>query len=112
MTNGYAIYGCYYDGSGTCTGVTNLAPVGTAFQGAGYWGQLDLAGEVYEWNLDWYAGYAAACTDCAYLTAASDRAIRGGPFSGLTTVLLPPFRGVNAPAGRYDYLGFRCARTP
>ena len=41
----YAIYGCYYpSGSGSCTGVTNIAPVGTATLGAGVWGQLDLAG--------------------------------------------------------------------
>ena len=34
--NQYAIYGCYYpNGTGSCTGVTNIAPVGTATLGAG-----------------------------------------------------------------------------
>jgi hypothetical protein len=35
----YAIYGCEYpDGTGTCNGVANIAPVGTATLGAGSWG--------------------------------------------------------------------------
>jgi sulfatase modifying factor 1 len=52
--NQYAIYGCYYnpDDAGLCTGVANIAPVGTATLGAGRWGQLDLAGDEYQWNLD------------------------------------------------------------
>ncbi len=59
--NQYAIYGCDYpDGSGSCTGAANIAPVGTATLGAGCWGQLDLAGNVWEWNLDWYVGSYAA----------------------------------------------------
>jgi formylglycine-generating enzyme required for sulfatase activity len=29
-----AIYGCYYNGTGTCSGVTNIAPVGTVAAGA------------------------------------------------------------------------------
>jgi hypothetical protein len=49
--------------------------------GAGYWGQFDLAGEVWEWNLDWYAPYVDPCIDCAYLpTTAPSRVIRGGYF--------------------------------
>ena len=55
--NQYAIYGCYYpSGAGNCNlpqpGVANIAPVGTATLGAGLWGQLDLAGNMWEWNLD------------------------------------------------------------
>jgi|HubBroStandDraft_1064217.scaffolds.fasta_scaffold26442_2 sulfatase modifying factor 1 len=50
--NQYAIYGCYYpSGDVSCTGVTNIAAVGTATLGVGLWGQLDLAGELFEWNL-------------------------------------------------------------
>jgi hypothetical protein len=37
--NQYAIFGCYYpSGSRSCTGVANLAPVGTAAAGVGFWG--------------------------------------------------------------------------
>jgi sulfatase modifying factor 1 len=109
-TNSYAIYGCEYpSSSGTCTSVTNIAPVGTATLGAGFWSQLDLAGEVFEWNLDWRATYVA-CTDCAYLTPAPVRVVRGGDFNDVLD--LPPTRINTSPTGRGSGLGFRCARTP
>jgi sulfatase modifying factor 1 len=58
--------------------VVNIAPVGTATLGAGAWGQLDMGGELLEWNLDAYSSsYPNPCTDCAYhycrsLTVARD----------------------------------------
>jgi hypothetical protein len=65
--NQYAIYGCYFPNSlGNCAGLQNAAAVGTANAGAGRWGQLDLAGDAFQWNLDSYSypqGYFA-CTDC------------------------------------------------
>lgn len=105
--NQYAIYNFYYTGN-----PTDMAPVGYASQGAGNWGQFDLAGEAYEWNLDWYATYANPCTDCAYLTTASTRVIRGGDFGNTTSFLLPPNRNFGAPTDRHSGIGFRCARTP
>ncbi len=108
----YAIYNCDYpDGSGSCTGVTNIAPVGTATLGAGLWGQLDLAGNLFEWTLDGYATYAS-CTDCAYLTAVSSRVFRGSYFNYTTSNLLPPTRGYGAASFRGGGIGFRCARAP
>jgi formylglycine-generating enzyme required for sulfatase activity len=113
--NQYAIYGCDYpSSSGSCTG-TNIAPVGFASLGVGTWGQFDLAGEVYEWNLDWYASlglYQDPCTDCAYLTTTSYRRARGGNFYDISLRLLPTFRDFNPPTLRTDVVGFRCARTP
>jgi len=112
----YAIYGCDYpSGSGTCTGVANIAPVGSATLGAGRWGQFDLAGEMWEWTMDWYATYTDPCTDCAALTTttSSSVSIHGGPFLDQTTSLPPTFRGTAPPASRAFYTGgFRCARTP
>jgi sulfatase modifying factor 1 len=113
--NQYAIYDCQYpSGSpGGCTDVSNIAPVGTATLGAGLWGQLDLAGDLWEWNLDWYAeSYVDPCSDCAYLLPASSRVFRGGSFYDPTSHLFPPYRSGDSPASRYDYLGFRCARSP
>jgi len=113
----YAIYGCYYpDGSGVCTtSVMNIAPVGTAASGGGLWGQLDLAGNLSQWNLDWYAsGYVNPCADCAQLLPSSDRVFRGGSFlSAQSSEWLPPDRGSGGlpTGGSYD-LGFRCALTP
>ncbi len=110
--NQYAIFGCDYPfGCGVCTGTANVADVGTASRGAARWGHLDMAGEVYQWSLDWYAAYIDPCVDCAYLTTASNRVIRGGYFVYDDTYLLPANRG-NYPQGRVDGVGIRCARTP
>ncbi len=116
--NQYAIYGdeigdCYYP-SGTlapCTGVANIAPVGAPTLGAGRWGQLDLAGEVWEWNLNWYALYAA-CADCTDITASSARVMRGGYFNFGASYLMPPFRASSIPSGRLSSVGLRCTRSP
>ncbi|HXX68605.1 MAG TPA: formylglycine-generating enzyme family protein [Polyangiaceae bacterium] len=110
-----AIYDCFFPSgtSSSCTGVTNIAPVGTATMGAGRWGQLDMAGEMSEWNLDWYAAsYVDPCTDCAYLTTASYREFRGGSFYDGEEFLEPPTRDDNGPGLRDNGVGFRCARTP
>jgi formylglycine-generating enzyme required for sulfatase activity len=113
-TNEYAIYGCFYpSGSGECTGASSVAPVGTAILGAGLWGQLDLAGEVWQWNLDAVvSSYANPCIDCAYLTEDGGRAFRGGSFGFDVTGLAPPLRSKLDPTQRDGYIGFRCARTP
>jgi formylglycine-generating enzyme required for sulfatase activity len=122
MANHYAIYGCFYPSGlgGSCTSVESIAPVGTATSGAGRWGQLDLTGELTEWNLDeWYATYFA-CTDCANFTTASFRVIRGDSFNETKASLAPPnpavdtpaYRFLNSPAGRYFNIGLRCSRAP
>jgi sulfatase modifying factor 1 len=113
MSNQYAIYGGHYpSGTGSCTDVSCIAPVGTATAGAGRWGQLDLAGDMYQWNLDWYATYADPCTDCADLTAASYRLARGGCFSTPAWTLLLSFRSNPPPTTRYSSIGLRCSRSP
>ena len=111
----YAIYNCDYpNGSGSCTGIANIASVGSASNGAGYWGQLDLAGEVFEWNLDWDDPYVSPCTDCANLTTSDylGREFRGGNFAWDASYLLPTRRYYDPPAFRNFYGGFRCARAP
>lgn len=121
-SNQYAIYGpskgdCYYPaGTVACTGASNIAPVGAATIGVGTWGQLDMAGNLYEWNLDGYATYVDPCTDCAYLppVLAPDggRVVRGGCFNLPKSFLLPSARNAFAPTDRFIGFGFRCARSP
>jgi formylglycine-generating enzyme required for sulfatase activity len=112
--NQYAIYGCYQpSGSGSCTGVTNIAPVGSAALGAGLWGQLDLAGNLLEWTADWYATYVDPCVDCAFLTTTIyGRVLRGGFFDSAASDLLATYRDFLSPSDRFGSFGFRCARTP
>jgi formylglycine-generating enzyme required for sulfatase activity len=113
----YAIYGCDYpSGTGTCTGVENIAPVGTATLGAGLWGQLDLQGNVTQWNFDAYATYLEPCADCAYFAPGSRRSERAANYHlsmafGVSW-LLPPIRFADDPTNRQDGVGFRCARAP
>jgi formylglycine-generating enzyme required for sulfatase activity len=96
--------------------VSNIAPVGTAAAGAGLSGQLDLAGNLWQWNLDWSAPYAtdSDCADCACLTGDANRVLRGGNFSvyGGISYLLPPTRNEDSPSDRSYDVGIRCARTP
>ncbi len=117
--NRRAVYGydngmdCYFPSAGACTGVANIAPVGTATQGAGFAAQLDLAGEVGEWALDWFAPYVDPCVDCVYLSdSVQYRVIRGGAYDLSPSFFLPPYRGGRYPSGRNDDVGFRCARAP
>jgi formylglycine-generating enzyme required for sulfatase activity len=111
--NQYAMYNCYPSSSQICTGLTNIARVGTATLGAGLWGQLDLAGNVSEWNLDWFATYVDPCSDCTYLTATSGvRLSRGGEFDAISSHLVPTYRDSLAPALRSNGIGIRCARSP
>jgi sulfatase modifying factor 1 len=126
-SNEYAIYssvyGCYYPTSGVnqrvdpavCTGVANIASVGYPALGAGLWGQLDLAGDVFEWTLDSQAIYVNPCVDCAYLTPSDGRVLRGGSFYDGASYLLASDRDTGdlpSPTAQFFRVGFRCARTP
>jgi formylglycine-generating enzyme required for sulfatase activity len=125
----YAIYDCDYPsgpssmgeapGYGVCTGVDNIAPVGTATLGAGLWGQLDLVGNLSQWGLDYSTfalfspAYVTPCTDCAYLAVTTGGRVLdglgGNGASGLTPdqeedyAISPTVRSIGGP---------RCARTP
>ena len=109
----YAVYGCFFpSGSGTCSGVSNIAPVGSAPRGQGLWGQLDLAGNVWQWVMDGAFGLSG-CFDCTNLdtTDESDRAIEGGSFESYATFFLAPSYRAESLVRSYD-TGFRCARAP
>lgn len=113
-----AVYGCYYPtGSGTCSGGTdNIAPVGSATQGNGKWGQSDLAGNIWEWGLDLFDPiYASStCHDCAdAIFSAAKRVARGGCFNTSADSLVASGRNTGGtPDNHNAVVGFRCARTP
>jgi formylglycine-generating enzyme required for sulfatase activity len=104
----YAVYDCYYPEAGGC----RPARVGSSALGAGLWGQVDLAGNVMEWTLDWYSGYTDPCDDCSDLSAASGRSVRSGNFATGDAQLRPAARTDELPSGRSYTIGFRCARSP
>ncbi len=94
-------------------GASSVANVGGAPLGRGRWGQVDLAGNVWEWSLDWYRDpLAVPCVDCAELGTGTLRDIRGGSFSLDATYLPAARRLYSNPASRNATIGGRCARTP
>lgn len=100
---------CVGDGNNNCT-VEDLFDVGTHPKGDARWGHSDMAGNVSEWVLDYYAPYSTPCNDCANLNPTSSRILRGSSFidtASVRTTLREPFD----PSGAFTGFGFRCARA-
>ena len=112
----YAAYDCTGDESaaGDCA-FTDIQRVGSrSADGDGRWGQADLGGSMWEWNLDWHSSsYPKPCDDdCANLTAATCRVVRGGTWISSAYSLRAGFRNYDDPSDHSHYIGLRCARTP
>jgi formylglycine-generating enzyme required for sulfatase activity len=118
-SNQYAIYGCHYPtGSSMCTGAVSIAPVGTATAGGGPFGQLDMVGNLAQWNLDDYAYFTDPCVDCANLAAPAMVPLgeaymlyHGGFFYNGTLSSTQDRIGHIDPRTRDDSVGIRCARS-
>lgn len=102
--------GCVGDGVPACA-LTDLVPVGSKGPlGEGRWGHSDLAGNVYEWTLDWNGTYPVPCDNCAQVSLGTSRVIRGGAFNNSATSVRPSLRNNMDPLARVYFAGFRCAR--
>jgi formylglycine-generating enzyme len=115
-----AVYNCSYDGTpnagneDNCT-ANDIAPMGKKPDGAGRWGHLDLAGNMYEWVLDVYDAYPAdASKDYASVSSSMTfaRVLRGGSWhsSDLGTLRAANRIYCYSPLVRLTLYGFRCAR--
>lgn len=101
---------CVGDGMPGC-GAADVVRVGSKPNGAGRWGHTEMAGNVYEWILDWYAPYQPTCMDCAQVTSFNGNvAIRGGYYSNDASVLRGSFRPSTPRDNRHSAFGVRCAR--
>jgi formylglycine-generating enzyme required for sulfatase activity len=86
------------------------APV-ESFPPNGY-GLYDMGGNAWEWTSSVYADYPYRSDDGREDPAPRGaRVVRGGSWNDDPLYLRASARGVNSPASRYVYLGFRCARN-
>ena len=93
-------------------GYENTAPVGSYEPNA--FGLYDVLGNVWEWTEDcWNGDYSGAPTNGSAWQSGdcSQRVLRGGTWNATPGVLRSAFRGGIPSGNRYDYYGFRVART-
>jgi sulfatase modifying factor 1 len=108
-----AVYDCGFNGSGgpSDCNTGDIAPVGSKPSGAARWGQVDLAGSMYEWVLDVYDEYPAVeSKDYANAGDVPIRVLRGGSWGSLYVFLRAAGRSYLSPSFRGYDIGFRCAR--
>ncbi|HVY26652.1 MAG TPA: formylglycine-generating enzyme family protein [Polyangiaceae bacterium] len=111
----HALYGACGNGVSTACDLTSILEVGSKPAGAGKWGQLDLAGSVWEWLLDTTSGSfpgADPCNDCANLEPNGGHHIAGGSWVEDGSYL-PAAQRLGDPSDSIWYnVGIRCARQP
>jgi formylglycine-generating enzyme required for sulfatase activity len=115
MSRAQANYGdeeCCSGGVGGADSFLNTAPVG-AFP-ANAFGLFDMHGNVMEWVADCYRGsYGAQHLNAAVISdeACSARVLRGGSWDGAPDALRSAARMRLNPDRRFNFTGFRLART-
>jgi formylglycine-generating enzyme required for sulfatase activity len=95
-------------------GFRYTSPVGSYERGKSSYGCYDMAGNVWEWCSDWYdENYYGRSSDRnpQGASSGSSRAFRGGCWINYAWVLRCAYRYWGGPAGRWNGLGFRCARS-
>ncbi len=90
---------------------TNAGPVGSYEDGISVYGVYDLAGNVSEWALDWYAEdyYAnSPRSNPPGPETGTHKVLRGGSWLDTKEGALSYRRVKIAPNSSYNYIGFRC----
>jgi len=93
-----------------CVGDTTA--VGSYPGGAGPYGVLDMAGNVFEWVADWYSAtyYAVSpSSNPSGPAAGSSRIMRGGSWRDSWVLARLAYRYPTNPGSRAGSIGFRCA---
>jgi formylglycine-generating enzyme required for sulfatase activity len=82
--------------------------VGSFPQGAGPYGALDMAGNVWEWTADWYLPYAGSAFH-SDLFGEKYKVVRGGSWNHSVEDARTFHRDIAHPARALAVVGFRCA---
>ncbi|WP_437573991.1 formylglycine-generating enzyme family protein [Sorangium sp. So ce887] len=110
-----AAYGCTGDGSaaGDCA-LSDILPVGSKPSGDGRWGHSDLAGNLWEWTMDWWRdALPTSCIDCVHRVDGerdATRVTRGGSYRAPASDVRAGNRDYSYPFDRVNNIGARCAR--
>jgi formylglycine-generating enzyme required for sulfatase activity len=103
----------FWNSEATCQRDTTA--VGSYPKGASPFGLFDMAGNVWEWVQDWFSPdfYINSPADNPVGPADGGyRVLRGGGWTGSAGQQRTTTRGRNLPTGSWNYVGFRCVRTP
>jgi formylglycine-generating enzyme required for sulfatase activity len=82
-------------------------PIGSYPEGSSPYGVLDMAGNVYEWGLDWYSLSSSPKKNSRGPEKGTYRVLRGGSWYGSSQCLRTTFRTSAKPTSRYFHIGFR-----
>lgn len=99
----------------TSAKVGDTTAVGSYPQGQSPYGLMDMAGNVYEWTLDWYnASYYIEAPDNnpGGPESGDSRVIRGGSADYRESFASTVFRDNHPPFEATDQIGFRCVIQP
>ncbi len=100
------------DGRTNCDGFVVTAPVGSFPDGASWVGALDLGGNLWEWVADWHGTYPSGKqVNPTGPNSGQYRVLRGSSWGSPASPLRAAARLRSLPGFRYDYSGFRCARS-
>lgn len=98
-------------------GYNDTAPVNLYPSGMSPYGVYNMAGNVWEWILDWYDVYPGGDPTASNLFGQSafgqtNRVIRGGSWVDDEVTVFSSYRAWSDPNSSGYYYGFRCAKDP
>jgi len=96
-------------------GYRYTSPVGSYPAGVSPFGALDMAGNVWEWGMDWYGDdyYSQSQKQNPAGPGSGEfRVLRGGAWSHSRLNVYSAYRSSSIPVRSYNDVGFRCALSP